>query len=198
MKIKEHFKKLEILEKVNCVMPLIGNIYMDGLELFHKIDRANLDVNRLLEAYFGVNNYASFSANIKHNLIDGLLHKEIEASLVYYGDLCEYIFIMEYLFYHKEDEYELFSDMALVASYKEIHEIKLDTVGLMESIQSLYTEIKNNIDDEMLTKSKGKIKMAEEFQELMEELQRIASMKLKMLRLKKMIKKHPKISTCCN
>lgn len=198
MKIGEHFKKIEILEKINCIMPKIGYLYMDGLELYHKIDTEAISIQKLLEGYFGATDYAAFKAYMKHNLMDEELHEEIEASFVYYGDLCEYVFIMEHLFYYQEDTFEIFNDMALVASYQEIHEIKLDTKGLMDTIQSLFTEIKNEINDEKMLKSKAKIKMAEEFQELMEELNRIATLKLKFLRLKKKIKKSPKVGTCGN
>ncbi len=198
MRIKEHFKKLEILEKVNCIMPQVDCLYMEGLELFHKIDKSKISVEKVLAAYFGKANYEMFLAYSKHDLFDAQLHDDIADSMVYYGDLCEYIFLMEYMFFYMEDEFELFSDMALVANYKEIHEIKLDTIGLLESIQSIFIDIQNEMDDERLTKAKGKIKMAEEFQELMEELQRIAGLKLKFLRLKKKIKKSPKVSICCN
>jgi len=131
-------------------------------------------------------------------LLQSKIYTDIENSVYFYDDLCEYIIILEHQFYHIADDAELLSDMSLVDDYKEIHEIKMETLELAKGIQALHSKMKSDTEDAMYIKSRDRIKVAEELQEFIMELHRISNMKLLFLKLKKQVKKSSKITTCCN
>ncbi len=190
-------RKSEILYTLNNKFPQINLLNLDTLNLNSLYSQDSYPIEKLVELHFGTNNYKILESYLKHNVLDSQTIFGVCQYFKTFDNVCEYLVVLEHLFYFKEDTFEFFNAISFVCDVEEI-------ASLSKKVHISETNLKLIINNNHQISKKGTITYTElkknviELESIIKQTNYEYDFKYATLKLKRYIKNTTPISVFCN